>query len=318
MTPSSAFYADRRIVVTGGAGMVGASLVTQLHARGADVLVLDDMSRGNAYIPGVPITRIDAGNEAAVRSALNGAFALFNLAAYVAGVQYNQHNHALMFERNIRLQTAPILAAAAIGVPHVLQVSSVCVYDPDHNHPAVEAMGHAGTPHAANSGYAWAKRLGERVVGWSALEHAVIVRPSNIYGPRDYFDDRAHVIPALIKKALTEPVIRVNGSGYERREFVYVDDAASGMLAALEHGAHGGVYNVGTNGATCVSIRQLVTAIQEATGTLDKETVYATDYDAGDPARWSDCTALEALGWRHTTDLADGLAATVDWYRKGR
>lgn len=315
---ASTFYADRRVVVTGGAGMVGAALVEQLVALGADVLVLDDLSRGNTYIPGVPIRRIDVGNEAAVRGELRDAFALFNLAAYVAGVQYNQHNHALMFERNMRLQTAPILAAAAQRIPHVLQVSSVCVYDPEHNHPAVEDMGHVGTPHAANSGYAWAKRMGERVIDWADLEHAVIVRPSNLYGPRDYFDDRAHVIPALIKKALTENVIRVNGSGYERREFLYVADAASGMLAALEHGEHGSVYNVGTDGATCVTIRALMGIIQEVTGTLDKEVVYASDYNAGDPARWSDCTALRALGWRHTTGLVAGIAATVDWYRKGR
>lgn len=315
---TTSFYADRRVVVTGGAGMVGSHLVERLVALGADVLVLDDMSRGKTYVPGIPIRTIDAGNEDAVRANLKGAFALFNLAAYVAGVQYNQHNHATMFERNVRLQTAPILAAASVGVPHVLQTSSVCVYSPDHNHPAREAHGHDAEPHAANNGYAWAKRLGEKVVGWSALEHAVIVRPSNVYGPRDYFDDRAHVIPALIKKALTERTLRVNGSGHERREFIYVKDVADGMLAALERGAHGGVYNLGTDGDTCVSIRQLVALIQATTGTLDREAIYTSDYNAGDPARWSDCGAIHDLGWRHETSLEDGIAATVEWYRRGR
>lgn len=310
------FYANKKVVVTGGAGMVGSALVEQLIDLGAHVEVLDDLSRGKAWQPGSHITRIDAGNELAVRTHLRDAFALFNLAAYVAGVEFNQHNHALMFAQNVRLQTAPILAAAAVGVPHVLQTSSVCVYAPLCNHPAQEPNGHTGQPHVANNGYAWAKRMGERVVGWSQLDHAVIVRPSNVYGPRDYFDNRAHVIPALIRKAMYDDVIKVNGSGFEEREFIYVDDVASGMLHALEHGAHQGVYNLGTNGATCVSIRKLVEIIQAASDTTHKQVIYSQDFNAGDAARWSDCNAIADLGWFFKTGLADGIQQTVEWYRK--
>lgn len=315
---SSSFYANQRVVVTGGAGMVGSALVEQLVALGADVQVQDDFSRGTTYIPGATYTRSDAGNDHACRHLFKDAFAVFNLAAYVAGVEYNQHNHALMFERNVRLQTAPVLAAKAVGVPHVLQTSSVCVYSPEYNHPAKEEAGFASEPHTANNGYAWAKRMGEKAVEWTGLPHAVIVRPSNVYGPRDYFDDRAHVIPALIRKALTEPVIRVNGSGYERREFIYTEDVARGMLHALEHGNHGSVYNLGTNGQTCVSIRQLVTLIQEATGTQGKDVVFTSDFNAGDPARWSDCTNMILLDWRYAVELPEGLARAVEWYRRGR
>ena len=312
----TSFYANKKVVVTGGAGMVGSALVEQLLDQGAHVEILDDLSRGKAWHPGSHISRIDAGNELAVRTHLRDAFALFNLAAYVAGVEFNQHNHALMFSQNIRLQTAPILAAAAVGVPHVLQTSSVCVYAPECNHPALEANGLKGEPHAANNGYAHAKRMGERVVGWSQLEHAVIVRPSNVYGPRDYFDNRAHVIPALIRKAIYDDVIKVNGSGFEEREFIYVDDVASGMLHALEHGAHQGVYNLGTNGETCVSIRKLVEIIKEAVYEPYKSEVYSQDFNSGDPARWSDCTNMLALGWQHEVGLDEGIRRTVEWYRK--
>lgn len=312
------FYTGKRVVVTGGAGMVGSALVRELVALGADVLVQDDFSRGSTYIKGATYIRTDAGNETACRNALKGADALFNLAAWVAGVAYNQGHHGEMFARNVRLQTAPILAAAALGVPHVLQVSSVCVYAPEHNHPAQEAYGHAGEPHPANSGYAWSKRMGERAVAWAGLSHAVIVRPSNIYGPRDYFDERAHVIPALIKKALDDETIRVNGSGHERREFIYVDDVARGMLVALERGQHGAAYNLGTDGETCVSIRWLLSLIQDATGTRDKNVQFASDYDPGDPARRSDCAAIRALGWQHEVSLTEGLRRTVEWYRRSR
>jgi nucleoside-diphosphate-sugar epimerase len=312
MTPD--FYAGQRVVVTGGAGMVGSALAELLIDRGAEVLVIDDMSRGSTFVPGSRLIRVDAGDERAMTKALDGAFALFNLAAYVAGVAYNQHNHALMFERNVRLQTVPMIAAAVRSVPHVLQASSVCVYSPDHNAPAYEVFGRRDEPHAANNGYAWSKRIGERVTEWADLAHAVIVRPSNVFGPRDYFDERAHVIPALIRKALNDATIRVNGSGHERREFIYVADVAQGMLTALERGEHGKAYNIGTSGATCVSIRELVTLIQAACGT-DKTVEFASDYDPGDPARYSDASRLQALGWSHVFSLYDGLQRTVDWYR---
>jgi GDP-L-fucose synthase len=311
------FYQGRKVVVTGGAGMVGSSLVTELVKRGADVLVQDDFSRGKTYVTGARYVTTDAGSYAACKKACEGAFALFNLAAAVAGVEFNQYNHGLMFDANMRLQATPMLAAAAAGVPHVLQVSSVCVYAPEYNSPAREDYGRIGEPHPANGGYAWAKRMGERAALWAGIEHAVIVRPSNIYGPRDYFDERAHVIPALIRKALRDGAIRVNGSGHERREFIYVDDVARGMLVALERGQHGEAYNIGTSGDTVVSIRQLVELVQAATETQSKAVEFANDYDAGDPARQSDASRLRALGWQHEIGLLEGIERTADWY-KGR
>ena len=310
----SNFYNGLRVVVTGGAGMVGSALVMLLVEKGANVLVQDDFSHGRTYIKGAQYVTSDAGNETACMAALKGADCLFNLAAYVAGVQFNQRNHALMYERNARLQTAPIMAAAAHRVPHVLQTSSVCVYSPEANTPAIESDIGA-LPHLANEGYAWAKRMGEGIVRWADLPHVVIVRPSNIYGPRDYFDERAHVIPALIKKAMRDEVIVVNGSGHERREFIYVDDVARGMLVALERGSHRSAYNIGTGGDTCVSIRELVAHIQMVTGMARKSVRFSQDYDSGDPARHSDVSRLRALGWRHHISLESGLQNTVEWYR---
>src|SRR5688572_23664973 len=138
--------------------MVGSVLVQMLVEKGADVLVQDDFSHGRTYIKGAQYITSDAGNENACLTALKGADCLFNLAAYVAGVQFNQRNHALMYERNMRLQTVPILAAAFQRVPHVLQTSSVCIYSPEANTPSIETV-IGDQPHLANEGYAWAKRM---------------------------------------------------------------------------------------------------------------------------------------------------------------
>jgi len=308
------FWSGRRIVITGGAGFVGVHLARRLRDAGASVVVMDDFSRGRNIIEGVEYETRDASDALACARVFYEADAVFNLAAFVAGVLYNQAHALEMFERNLLLQTAPVRAALAAGIPHFLQTSSVCVYAEGYNAPAQESNGHAGEPDESNAGYAWAKRLGERAVGWAGLPHAVIVRPSNLYGPHDYYDERAHVIPALIKKCLTDDVIRVYGTGNERREFLYVDDAAAGMMAALEYGAPGAVYNLGTDGETCIPVQELVSEIQRMTHTGHKPVEF-TGGNGGDRERFSDASrARTELGWRFKTQLPEGLFETVAEY----
>jgi nucleoside-diphosphate-sugar epimerase len=307
------FWAGKTVIVTGGAGFVGSHLVELLLDAGATVRVFDDFSRGGNRVAGATNLKVDVG-DADTAILYRGADAVFNLAAAVAGVIYNQKNHLEMFERNARLLSAPLVAAQKAGVKHFLQVSSVCVYSPENLTPCREEGGLEGEPTVANEGYSLAKRMGERAALWSTIPHMVIVRPSNIYGPRDYFDERAHVVPALIRKALTTDTINVNGTGDEYREFLFVQDAAKGMMHALEHGEHGEAYNLGTHGDTCVPTRILVKMIQQATGTEGKPVLFTTEHDAGDSKRYSDCSKLHALGWKHEVGLEEGIGKTVDWY----
>lgn len=312
------FWTDKKVIVTGGAGFVGSHLVELLLYAEARVTVLDDFSRGDTRIQGASYFRTDVGDDRASCAFYKDAFAVFNLAACVAGVIYNQGNHLEMYNENMRLLTGALLGAERAHVPHFLQVSSVCVYSPENLTPCQEDKGHEGQPTLANEGYSWAKRMGERVAKWSRIPHVVIVRPSNIYGPRDYFDERAHVIPALIRKATSEEGIVVNGTGNEYREFLYVEDAARGMLHALEYGEHGGTYNLGTHSDTCVPMRILTKMIQQATGTEHKPVIFSSDHDAGDSKRFSDCSKIRALGWRHQVGLEEGLAKTAEWYEGQR
>jgi len=193
-----------------------------------------------------------------------------------------------------------------------------CIYGRGLNDPAREQWGRLGEPEAGNAGYAWAKRMGERICGWAfegASTRYVVVRPSNIYGCRDYFDETAHVIPALIRKFTSgaDPV-RVFG-GSQQREFLYVEDAARGMLHVAQHGRHKEAYNLGTDGETQVSIAELAEMIGEATdykGDVD----YVENANTGDPSRSTDCRKVHELGWVHQVGLWDGLVRTVAWYRE--
>jgi nucleoside-diphosphate-sugar epimerase len=310
----SGFWQGKRVVVTGGAGFLGSHLCEKLLRLGAEVIALDDESRGHNRIDGVTFVMGDAGDYDICCSVFNGCDAVFNLAAHVAGLLYNRSHHSEMFERNVRLQLTPVRAARAFDVPRFLQVSSVCVYAPEYVAGAVEVDGAIGEPVEGNAGYSWAKRIGERAVLWAGLPHCVIVRPSNMYGPRDYFDERAHVIPALIKKCLHENEIKVHGTGNEVREFLYVEDAANGMIAALEHGKPNEVYNLGTHGETRTSIADLVGLLQKLTVAHEKRVTF-TGGDGGDPRRNSICEKIfDDTGWRYTTGLQDGLLKTVNWY----
>jgi GDP-L-fucose synthase len=228
----SNFWQDKQVIITGGCGMVGSRLCEFLHNEGAVVFGFDDQSRGAHQVRGCEYYVGDASDYAewmrlfAYRHLQ--PFAIFNLAAAVGGVYYNIKNHASQFIKNVELQTVPVMVAAQRNVPIFVQVSSVCVYDGAFNDPAEEHHGYAGRPEPANEGYAWAKRMGEEVCYWSFAgtdTKFCIVRPTNMYGIRDYFDERAHVIPALIKKFLTQDKATVYG-GTQTREFLYADDGA--------------------------------------------------------------------------------------------
>lgn len=310
------FYEGKRVVVTGGAGFVGGALVERLVRTGAEeVIVLDNLSRGQRRIDGSVLYPADVSNVETCRFWFKGADCVFNLAATVAGVLHNMSHHVEMYSENIELQLAPVRAAEQVGVPHFLQVSSVCVYSDKLNHPAHEINGLRGTPNRANAGYAESKRDGERVVLWSNLPRAVIVRPSNIYGPHDYFDERSHVIPALIKKAINDDAIKVYGPTQAVREFIYVDDIARGMMHALAYGEHGHAYNLGTHGQTTITIARLAEKIRDIAGYPDKEIVFDSSLGGGDLNRYSSCAKMHDIGWKYSVGLDEGLMRTIEWYK---
>ena len=311
----------KKVVVTGGAGFVGSHLVEELLRLGAEVLVLDDFSRGTInYIKGAKYLRVDVGLLEPCRTNFKGASVVFNLAASVAGVIYNQSHHAEMFYENIRLQTAPAIAAAEVGVERFVQVSSVCIYGKAYNSPAIDGLGYStiGEPVLANEGYSWSKRMGELAATWSGIPRVAIVRPSNVFGPRDHFDDRAHVIPALIKKTYEDEVVVLHGDGSQKREFVYVTDVAKGMIAAAT-GTPDGVkaYNIGAGPSNMISIYNLAKMIMDVSG-YRKEIATTPSEDGGDSIRYSDTKkAKEVLGWEATVPLKRGLKKTINWWRHG-
>ncbi len=319
----SEFWNNKQVIITGACGMIGSKLSEFLQGAGARVCGFDDQSRSTYEIEGVEYYHIGDASDYEEWADLfayrkRDVFAIFNLAASIGGIYYNLKNHTSQFYKNVQLQTVPAMVAAQHKVPIFLQTSSVCIYDSAWSNPAQEGSGISGYPEPANAGYAWAKRMGELVCRWTFDDATryVIVRPTNCYGIRDYFDERAHVIPALIKKFLTQDKATVYG-GSQTREFIYADDVARGMMVVAEKGERGEAYNLGTSGITQIEIRTLAELLYVMTNskadvTLDSNT------ETGDAGRSTDSSKAEALGWKYQVGLEDGLGRVIEWYRKER
>jgi len=320
------FWAGKRCVVTGGAGMIGHQLCRLLVEAGADVVAVDNLSRGRmSNLNGIDCEFVYADlTNIHNCNAIKGADAVFNLAANVTGMHYNRLHHAEMFRSNMLLQMVPLWAAYMWNVPLFLQCSTVCVYPHDMSYPVAEMEGHHGSPEPTNAGYGWAKRMGEKFAVWVKQARPemgiAITRFSNCFGPADYFDpETSHVIPALIRRTLKDDVVKVYGTGNQVREFLYSEDAALGAMKVLEHYPVGQPVNIG-NPDNRISVRDLAYEIQRVMLyhywiPQTKPLHFDTSIEDGYPRRGSHIARLRAAtGWQPTTGLFEGLEKTIRWY----
>lgn len=316
------YWKDKKVLVTGGTGFVGSYVVEKLVGLGARVRVLD-LSHGKIKnIQNLKDTvEFIRGNCADFQDALHACESqevVLNLAARVGGIEYNRTHQATMLRDNAAISLSMIEAAHKANVERFLVVSSACVYPHDAKVPTPETEGMRGEPEETNGGYGWAKRMAETLGKYYTHEFSMkigIVRPYNAYGPRDHFDpNSSHVIPALIKRVMEgENPVTVWGSGKQTRAFLYVEDFADGIIAAIEKYPVPDPVNLGTDEE--VTISDLVNLIIRISG---KKTTVKFDMTKpdGSPRRNSDNTkAKEKIGFVAITPLAEGLKKTIDWYR---
>lgn len=312
-------YSGRRVVVTGGAGFVGGYLVEQLVKAGARVRVADDFSRGRsenlaAVLSDVEMFPCDLRDEAHAQRACKNQEVVFNLAANVAGVEYNRTHHGEMLETNFRLASNVLQAARHCDVANFLVVSSACVYRDAPTVPTPESEGELDSPESANQGYGWAKRMAEKLGQYFAAEYGMsvaIVRPFNAYGPRERFEGTSsHVIPSLIRRVLAgENPLVVWGSGRQTRSFIHASDLAEAMHRVVASRHDGLPVNVGSSRE--VTVAELVQLVCDACR-MNPTVVFDTSRPEGHLRRVPDTSRLQELtGWVPQTTLEDGLPETV-------
>ena len=302
-------FAERRIVVTGGAGFLGSRVVAQLRALGAtDVLVPRSAT-------------MDLRDPQNCRRAVEGADLVIHMAARVGGIGFNRENPATLFYENLIMGAQLMEQARLSGVRKFVALGTVCAYPKFTPVPFREEDLWNGYPEETNAPYGLAKKM--LLVQAQAYRqqygfNAVFLLPVNLYGPGDNFDPRSsHVIPALIRKIWSakeagDESVEVWGDGSASREFLYVDDAAEGIVLAAQH--YDGAEPVNIGSGMEITVKELVTVLSGLIG-YQGTVRWDTSKPNGQPRRSLDVSrAKAAFDFSASTDFLTGLRRTVEWW----
>lgn len=304
-----------RVSVTGGAGFLGTHIVEELQSRGHDDIFVPRSSEYDLRNPD-DVERMyrDADPDVVIHAA-----------ATVGGIGANRERPGEFFYDNATMGIELMEQARRHGVEKFITLGTICSY-PEHTPvPFSEDDIWEGYPEETNAPYGIAKkalltqgRAYRKQYGFNSIH----LLPVNLYGPHDDFDpETSHVIPAIIKKCIDaqehgEDFITAWGTGTPTREFLYVTDAARGIVNAMERYDSPEPMNLGSGEE--VSIRKLVETITDVVG-FEGEIIWDDSKPDGQPRRCLDVSrAHEQLGWEAEVELRDGLENVVEWYREYR
>jgi GDP-L-fucose synthase len=307
-----AYWDNKKILVTGGAGFLGSLLVEKLRGRG--------VREENIRIPRSKATDLRCWENCV--KAVKDMDIVIHLAARVGGIGFNQAYPASLFYDNAIMGIQMMETARQEGVEKFVAVGTVCAYPKFTQVPFKEGDLWNGYPEETNAPYGLAKKM--LLVQSQAYRqqygfNAIFLLPVNLYGPGDNFDlQSSHVIPALIRK-FAEAVqskkreVEVWGTGEASREFLYVEDAAEGILLATERYNKPEPVNIGAGFE--IKIKDLVKLIAELTG-FSGEIRWDTSKPDGQPRRCLDTSkAKQEFGFQAKVDFREGLERTIEWYR---
>jgi GDP-L-fucose synthase len=323
----SAFWTDKTVIVTGGAGFLGSFLVDKLEQRGTKEIIvpriehydLTDVEAIHRFFDDVGLRSRSSRGERG--SGIEKNTILIHLAALVGGIQANRNRPAEFFYANLIMGVQLMHEAWLRGLSKFVALGTICAYPKFTPLPFKEENFWDGYPEETNAPYGLAKKM--LLVQAQAYRqqygfNAIYLMPVNLYGPRDNFDlETSHVIPALIRKCLEaqergENQVVVWGDGSPTREFLYVEDAAEGILLATERYNQDQPVNLGSGRE--ISIKNLVETIARLTA-FRGELVWDTTRPNGQPRRALDISrAEEYFGFRAHTPLEEGLRKTIEWY----
>jgi GDP-L-fucose synthase len=333
------FWKEKRVIVTGGAGFLGSFLVEKLAERGAaDILIphienydlvdrKDEQRLLNEAML-APDKRPSHLSPAGFKASPLPDFkpsdlVIIHLAARVGGIGANREHPAEFFYENLMMGIELMHLAWKRGVGKFVALGTVCAYPKFTPVPFHEDDLWNGYPEETNAPYGLAKKM--LLVQAQAYRqqygfNSIFLLPVNMYGPRDNFNPASsHVIPALIRKCLeaeerSEKEIIVWGDGSPTREFLYVEDAAEGILLATERFNGPEPVNLGSGHE--LSIKDLAEMIARLTDFKGK-LVWDTSKPNGQPRRGLDVSRAETrFGFRAGTPFEEGLRRTIKWYKE--
>jgi GDP-L-fucose synthase len=311
----TSFWKDKRVVVTGGAGFLGSFVVEQLRMKGCRQIVIP-RSKDYDLVQMEAVQRLyrDASPDVVI-----------HLAARVGGIGANQANPGRFFYDNLMMGTQLIEVGRQQGLKKFVATGTICAYPKFAPIPFKEDDIWNGYPEETNAPYGLAKKM--MLAQSQAYRdqygfNSIVLFPVNLYGPRDNFDlETSHVIPALIRKCASakedgRTSIILWGDGSPTREFLYVEDAAEGILLAAEHYDGNLPVNLGTGEE--VAIRDLAKMIAAEVG-FTGHLQWDTSKPNGQPRRCLDVSrAKQLFGFHAQHGLREGLKQTVQWFQTNR
>lgn len=310
------FWADRTVMVTGGAGFLGTHLIEQLEARSNDVEVF--VPRSDEY---------DLREKADIRRAFSdsGADTVIHLAATVGGIGANRKNPGRYFYDNAIMGIELMEMARQFDVDKFTILGTICSYPKHTPVPFSEEDLFVGYPEETNAPYGIAKKalLTQSKAYRKQYDfNSIYLMPVNLYGPGDDFDlETSHVIPAIIRKCVEardrgDDSITAWGTGEPTREFLYVKDAAEGILKATEQFNESVPVNLGSGME--ISIKDLIELIRDLTE-FEGDIKWDTSKPDGQPRRRLNTSrAKDKFDWEASTEFEQGLRETIEWYENHR
>jgi len=310
------FWADRKILVTGAGGFLGSFIVEKL---------VNERNVAPEMIRAPRSRELDLSKWENCVKAVKGVDVVIHLAARVGGIGFNMNYPATLFYENALMGIQLMEATREAGTAKFVALGTVCAYPKFTPVPFREDNLWNGYPEETNAPYGIAKKI--LLVQAKAYRaqygfNAIFLLPVNLYGPRDNFDpDQSHVIPALIKKFVAaksegKSEVVIWGTGKASREFLYVEDAAEGILLATEKYNKSEPVNLGIGSE--ITINDLAHQIAKLTGYQGKIT-FDTSKSDGQPRRCLDTSrAKMEFGFEAKTGLEEGLRKTIAWYESTR
>ncbi|MDN3510997.1 MAG: GDP-L-fucose synthase [Candidatus Jettenia sp.] len=324
------FWTNKKVLITGGAGVLGSFVVEKLKARGVTGIGIP-RSKNYDLVESDACKRLYKDTKPDI---------VIHLAAKVGGIGANRSNPGKFFYDNLMMGVQMMEEGRRSGIEKFVTIGTICAYPKFTPVPFKEEDLWNGYPEETNAPYGLAKKI--LLVQSQAYRqqygfNAIYLLPVNLYGPRDNFDlDSSHVIPALIRKCAEagyskakdkvessepalpqpQPSIIVWGTGKPTREFLYVEDAAEGILLAAERYNKPEPVNLGAGFE--ISIKDLIDLIARFMN-FKGRIIWDTSKPDGQPRRKLDTSrAYEEFGFKAEIPLEEGLKRTIAWYRENR
>lgn len=301
---------EDNIYVAGHRGLLGSSIVRLLNEKGYKNIITCTSKE------------LDLRKSEQVEEFFNkeNIDVVILAAAKVGSIEENKEYPAEFLLENLQIETNVISSAFKKGIKDLLFISTSCIYPQNSPQPLREEYLFNGPLEIENEAYGIAKIAGLKLCEYYTKEYGlnyITVNPTNLYGVGDVFDPiHSHVIPANIMKIHKAKIenkenIQVWGSGKAYREFLYVDDAAEGIIFLLNNYNESGIINLGTGNS--IQIKELLNLIKEIVG-YEGEIIFDTTKAEGVLKRELDISKLKKLGWEPKIDLKEGLKRTYEYY----